>query len=184
MSPVDSVIVPQSIFTTEIIQDSRVKTHSFLMSLLVDDGCSSGAHNEVRVEGKGRSLQQPHKKLKCENFPMEVLLLLYGLQVYVYTNTSMETTERMRKRKASISCSTYRYYFNSNGTNLLHGCCTLPPFPSTLMSLCAPVLVESIKSGGDTAMEPWLVDVYTYMSCGRRYYGEQSFPHAVVRSIQ
>ena len=77
--PVDSVIVPQSIFTTEIIQDSRVKTHSFLMSLLVDDGCSSGAHNEVRVEGKGRSLQQPHKKLKCENFPMEVLLLLYGL---------------------------------------------------------------------------------------------------------
>lgn len=79
----------------------------------------------------------------------------------MYTNTSMETTERTRKRKASISCSTYRYYFNSNGTNLWHGCCTLPPFPSTLMSLCTPVLVESIKSHGDTAMEPWLVDVYT-----------------------
>ena len=28
----------------------------------------SGAHNDVRVEGKGRSVQQPRKRLKLKTF--------------------------------------------------------------------------------------------------------------------
>ena len=35
----------------------------------------SGAHNYIRAEGKGRSMQRPHKRLKFENVLTVVLLL-------------------------------------------------------------------------------------------------------------
>ena len=46
----------------------------FVNSKVASTACSlaqtSGVHNDVRAEGKGRSVQRPHKRLYFENFLM------------------------------------------------------------------------------------------------------------------
>jgi len=59
----------------------------------------SGAHNDVRAEGKGRSVQQPCKRLKFENV-LTIVPLLFLASTQTCTNKCTETHQRMRKRKA------------------------------------------------------------------------------------
>ena len=55
-----------------------------------------GAHNDVRVEGKGRSMQQPCKRLKFENI-LIVVPLLFLACMQTCTNMCMETSQRTIK---------------------------------------------------------------------------------------
>ena len=60
----------------------------------------SGAHNDVRAEGKGRSVQRPYKRLKFENV-LIVVPLLFLACMWMCTNKCTETSQRTRKSSRS-----------------------------------------------------------------------------------
>jgi len=53
----------------------------------------TGVHNDVRVEGKGRSVQRSRKRLKLENV-LTVVPLLFLACTQTCTNTCTETSQR------------------------------------------------------------------------------------------
>ena len=55
----------------------------------------SGAHNDVRAEGKGRSVQQPRKRLKFESVLM-VVPLLFLARTSIASLTDNSTSKRQR----------------------------------------------------------------------------------------
>ena len=82
----------------------------------------AGAHNDVRVEGKGRSVQRPRRRLKLENF-LTVVPLLFLVCTWTCTNTCTETSQRTRKRKASTRTPFVVKQRKEMVTNL-EKCCT------------------------------------------------------------
>ena len=64
----------------------------------------SGAHNDVRVEGKGRSVQRRHKRLKFENVLTLVLLLfLAHTSIASLTNDSTSKAAKIAVRHKIVS---------------------------------------------------------------------------------
>ena len=61
----------------------------------------SGAHNYIRAEGKGRSMQRPHKRLKFENV-LTVVLLLFLACMRMCANMCTETSQRTRKSTRTL----------------------------------------------------------------------------------
>jgi len=61
----------------------------------------AGAHNDVRAEGKGRSVQQPRKRLKF-GIVLMVVPLLFLACTQTCTNTCMETPQRTRKSTRTL----------------------------------------------------------------------------------
>ena len=59
----------------------------------------AGAHNDIRVEGKGRRMQRPHKRLKFENV-LTVVPLLFLACTQTCINTWTETPQRTKKEKS------------------------------------------------------------------------------------
>jgi len=54
---------------------SLIPSYTIITNLLKALLALAGAHNDVRAEGKGRSVQRPRKRLKFENVLTVVLLL-------------------------------------------------------------------------------------------------------------
>jgi len=62
---------------------------------------TSGAHNDVRAEGKGRSVQRPRTRLKFENI-FTVVPLLSSACTQMCTNTCTKTSQRTRKSTRTL----------------------------------------------------------------------------------
>ena len=67
---------------TELYLQYIAMQYIAILKFMRYDDCSgtyfnivTGTHNDIRAEGKGRSLQRPHKRLKFENTLMVVPLL-------------------------------------------------------------------------------------------------------------
>ena len=79
----------------------KCKNVNWKMNLIIVRRTVAGAHNDVRAEGKGRSVQWPRKRLKFENVLTVVPLLLLAC-TWTCTNTCTETSQRTRKSTRTL----------------------------------------------------------------------------------
>jgi len=77
----------------------------------------SGAHNDVRVEGKGRSVQRPRKRLKFENvLTLVPLLFLARTSIASLTDDSASKAAKIVLRHKIVSVRAERYVSKQSST--------------------------------------------------------------------